>query len=101
MHGRTVGQTHLRISDDACRSRTTEPCRHPCNQDVQFDATTAAIGSDRKGRWSLVLYMVGVVLSYVQPWLGFPVYIGVAVIWFIPDSRIENRLTHEGPTNVN
>jgi uncharacterized membrane protein len=54
-----------------------------------------AIGSDRKGRWSLVLYMVGVALSYLQPWLGFAVYLGVALIWFIPDRRIEDRLTHE------
>jgi uncharacterized membrane protein len=54
-----------------------------------------AIGSDTKGRWSLVLYLAGVALSFVQAWLGFAVYVGVALIWVIPDRRIESRLNHE------
>jgi len=54
-----------------------------------------AIGSDKKGRLSLILYLIGVGLAFVHPWLGFAVYIGVALIWFVPDRRIENRLTHE------
>jgi hypothetical protein len=43
----------------------------------------------------LVLYLIGVGLAFVHPWLGFAVYIGVALIWFLPDRRIEDRLTHE------
>jgi uncharacterized membrane protein len=53
-----------------------------------------AIGGDRKGWISLALYLSGVVLAFVHPWLGFAVYIGVAMIWFVPDRRIENRVGH-------
>jgi uncharacterized membrane protein len=58
-------------------------------------ALAEAIGSDKKGWLSLVLYLIGVGLAFVHPWLGFDVYIGVALIWFLPDRRIEDRLTHE------
>jgi uncharacterized membrane protein len=54
-----------------------------------------AIGSDTKGWLSLVLYLIGVGLAFVQPWLGFAVYIAVALIWLIPDRRIEGRLTQQ------
>jgi uncharacterized membrane protein len=55
-------------------------------------ALAEAIGSDGKGRLSTVLYAAGVALSFVHPWLGFAVYIAVALLWFIPDRRIEKRL---------
>ncbi len=55
-------------------------------------ALAEAIGSDRKGWLSLALYLLGIVLAFVHAWLGFAVYIGVALIWFIPDRRIEDRL---------
>jgi uncharacterized membrane protein len=51
-----------------------------------------AIGADRKGSISLVLYLVGVALAFVHPWLGLVVYFGIALVWFIPDRRIENSL---------
>jgi uncharacterized membrane protein len=54
-----------------------------------------AIGSDRKGRLSLVLYLLGIALAFVHPWLGFAMYIGVACMWLIPDRRIEDRLVHK------
>ena len=55
-------------------------------------ALAEAIGSDGKGWLSLALYVLGVILAFVHAWLGFAVYIGVAMLWFIPDRRIENRL---------
>lgn len=54
-----------------------------------------AIGPDKKGWLSLALDLLGIALAFVHSWIGFAVYIGVAMIWFIPDRRIENRLTHE------
>jgi uncharacterized membrane protein len=51
-----------------------------------------AIGSDRKGRLSMVLYLLGIGLAFVNAWLGFVVYIGVALLWLIPDRRIEDRV---------
>lgn len=57
-------------------------------------ALAEAIGSDKKGRLSLLLYPSGVGLAFIHPWLGFSFYIVVALIWLVPDRRIENRLKH-------
>ncbi len=51
-----------------------------------------ALGSDKKGWLSLVFYALGIMLAFVHAWLGFSIYIAVALIWFIPDRRIEGRL---------
>ena len=52
-----------------------------------------AIGSDFKGRASLVIYLVGIALALVNPWLSCGLYVLVAILWFIPDRRIERILT--------
>jgi hypothetical protein len=54
-----------------------------------------ALGDDRKGKISIVLYLVGLALSLFIAWLGFLVYAGVAVMWLIPDRRIEEKVTEE------
>src|SRR5262249_50538101 len=51
-----------------------------------------AIGSDFKGRISLVLYVVGIGMSAVLPWVAVTIYTVVAMIWIVPDKRIEARL---------
>jgi uncharacterized membrane protein len=51
-----------------------------------------AVGSDRKGQIALVMYITGIALSFFSPWLGLAVYIGVALMWMVPDSRIERSL---------
>jgi uncharacterized membrane protein len=51
-----------------------------------------AIGSDRKGRVSLALYAIAFACSFVVPWLSVALFITVAIIWFIPDRRIERVL---------
>jgi uncharacterized membrane protein len=48
-----------------------------------------AIGSDRKGKISLLLYLVSVPLAFVQPWISIALMLIVACIWFIPDRRFE------------
>jgi uncharacterized membrane protein len=53
-----------------------------------------AIGTDRKGWLSIALYVAGIGLSFVNAWLGFAVYICVAIMWLIPDRRIESRVRH-------
>ncbi len=63
---------------------------HPKN------ATLAeAIGEDRKGKISIVLYLAGVALSLVEAWMGFLAYAVVAVMWLIPDRRIEEKVEEE------
>jgi uncharacterized membrane protein len=52
-----------------------------------------ALGKDRKLLISLFLYALGIGLSLLYSWLGCAVYVAVAVLWFIPDSRIETRLS--------
>ena len=55
-------------------------------------ALAIAIGRDRKGIVSLLLYLVAIGLAFVHSAAAFAVYVLVAAIWFIPDSRIEKRL---------
>ncbi len=51
-----------------------------------------ALGKDRKGVLSVIFYLLGIALSFINAWLGFSMYILVAAIWFIPDSRIEKKI---------
>jgi uncharacterized membrane protein len=55
-------------------------------------ALALALGRDHKGIVSLALYVVAIVLAFFSSAAAFAVYVLVAVIWFIPDSRIEKRL---------
>jgi uncharacterized membrane protein len=54
-----------------------------------------AIGEDWKGKLSIAIYATAIGLSFLNSWLGFSLYIVVACIWFIPDTRIERTIVHE------
>jgi hypothetical protein len=54
-----------------------------------------AVGDDRKGKISIVLYLLGIALAWFVAWPGFLVYVGVAVMWLIPDRRIERKVIEE------
>ena len=54
-----------------------------------------ALGSDMKGRLSPLMYLGGIALSFVRPGLGLLFYVGVALIWLVPDKRIERALESE------
>jgi len=49
-----------------------------------------AVGDDLKGRLSLSLYVLAIPLAFVRPWISLALYVAVALIWFIPDRRIES-----------
>lgn len=51
-----------------------------------------AFGKDQKGIMSVIIYGIGVGISFINPWLALILYALVAVIWFIPDNRIEKTL---------
>jgi len=51
-----------------------------------------AVGSDWKGRISPALYAVGIPLAFVSPWISTALYVAVALLWLVPDSRIEREL---------
>ena len=51
-----------------------------------------AIGMDRKGKASMLLYVVGIAASFLSSWLSGTMYVAVALIWLVPDRRIERVL---------
>ncbi len=52
----------------------------------------AAIGADAKGKVSLALYLAAIALAFVNQWLSDALYVAVALIWLVPDRRIESRV---------
>ena len=54
-----------------------------------------ALKKDKKERVSLFLYLLGIMLSFVNQWLGYSIFIFVAILWFIPDRRIEHVISKE------
>jgi uncharacterized membrane protein len=52
-----------------------------------------ALGSDFKGRISVVIYAVAIALAFVLPWLSGLLYATVSVIWLVPDRRVERVLS--------
>jgi uncharacterized membrane protein len=55
-----------------------------------------ATGADRKGVGSIILYAIAVPSAWMSPYLAFLLYVTVAIIWLVPDRRIEAVL-HERP----
>lgn len=51
-----------------------------------------AVGHDWKGKLSPLLYIAGIALTFVRPWLGVVIYVVAALIWLVPDRRIERAL---------
>jgi uncharacterized membrane protein len=54
-----------------------------------------AVGREVKGIASLAIYAVGVGLTFVRPWISCALYAVVAVMWLVPDRRIERLLERE------
>jgi uncharacterized membrane protein len=52
----------------------------------------AALGRDIKGKASLAMYVAGVGLSFIHPALGCAAYVLVALLWLVPDRRIERSI---------
>jgi uncharacterized membrane protein len=52
----------------------------------------AAIGADWKGKLSFALYLAAIPLAFVGPWIAIGLYVAVALMWLVPDRRIERVL---------
>jgi uncharacterized membrane protein len=50
-----------------------------------------ALGSDKKGKLSVIIYALGIGLCFVHPMIGFALYVLVAIMWVVPDKRFENK----------
>ncbi len=60
------------------------------------DSTLArALGKDWKGKSSVIIYAVGIGLSFVNSWISLALYVSVAIMWFVPDRRMEKILAEE------
>jgi uncharacterized membrane protein len=49
-----------------------------------------AVGRDRKGKVSPILYLIAIIASFYSEWIAQALYVAVAIIWLVPDSRIEH-----------
>jgi uncharacterized membrane protein len=52
-----------------------------------------AVGRDFKGKISVVIYAAAIALSFVNRWIALALYVAVAIMWLIPDRRIESKAT--------
>ncbi|WP_201403034.1 TMEM175 family protein [Kaistia sp. 32K] len=58
----------------------------------QDSALAIAFGQDRKGKISVLIYAAAIVLAFVSPWIAIACYVVVALIWLVPDRRVEKVL---------
>ena len=56
---------------------------------------TKALGSDTKGKLSVIIYAIGIGLSFIHPLIGLVLYFLVSAMWLVPDKRFENRENFE------
>jgi uncharacterized membrane protein len=54
-----------------------------------------AVGKGNKGKLSVLIYVTAMLVALFNSWISFGLYILVAVIWFLPDRRIEKKLVHD------
>jgi uncharacterized membrane protein len=60
------------------------------------DRLREVVGRDLKGKSSPIIYLLGILLAFLQPWLGLVPYVAVALMWLVPDRRVERYLeTHQ------
>jgi len=52
----------------------------------------AAVGKDLKGKLSAILLAVAIPLAFVREWAADAIYVTIALMWFVPDRRIESRV---------
>jgi uncharacterized membrane protein len=53
------------------------------------------LGRDFKGKISPILYLIAVPIAFLLPWLSIAIYVSVALMWLVPDTRIEKNLNHQ------
>ena len=79
--------------EPARRRRSSRPVSETNAVEPENAALKAAIKDDFKEKASIVLYVLAIVLAFVNPLVACGLYAVVAVMWFIPDRRIEKLVT--------
>ena len=64
--------------------------------DGEGSVVAQAVGSDVKGKASILLYLLGVGLAWASPWIAYAFYVAVALVWFIPDRRLTGEAAVDG-----
>jgi uncharacterized membrane protein len=57
----------------------------------------AAVGRDWKGKTSLLIYAIAIFVAFLRPWMAGGLYMAGALMWLVPDRRIEQRVSQAGP----
>jgi uncharacterized membrane protein len=65
------------------------------NQHATQSRLRRAVGSDTKGRLSMALYASAIPLAFLNPWISDALYVAVALMWLVPDPRIERTFKPE------
>jgi uncharacterized membrane protein len=60
------------------------------HRDGRHSVLAQALGPDLKGKLSLLLYAAAIPLAFFSPWASIAIYLAVALMWLVPDRRIEN-----------
>lgn len=68
-------------------------CSFLIRQAGEKSTLAEALGKDWKGKLSVIIYALAILLAFLNPWIAFALYVVVAVIWFIPDRRIEKKVS--------
>jgi uncharacterized membrane protein len=79
----------------ACALSFTILVRFLIRANGRESALAKAVGADWKGNVSIAIYATGLGLIFIHPLLGLAAFTAVAVIWFVPDRRIERVLPDE------
>ena len=72
--------------------------RHILRAEGPQSVLALAVGRDTKGKLSPLLYLLAIGAAFVRPWLADALYFLVALIWLIPDRRIERAMTGVEPS---
>jgi uncharacterized membrane protein len=56
-----------------------------------------AVGRDRKGKISPLIYAIAIAAAFVHPWMAGALYVVGALMWLVPDRRIERKVSHAAP----
>jgi uncharacterized membrane protein len=65
-------------------------------QQGRHSLLASAVGDDWKGKLSFALYFLAIPLSFLNPWIAIGLYVLVALLWLVPDRRIERALAKHG-----
>jgi uncharacterized membrane protein len=59
-----------------------------------------AVGRDRKGKLSPTMYVAAIALSFVSNWFAVAIYVGMALLWLVPDRRVERTIAANAADGV-